>query len=716
MPLLLQVPLLFTTVYLLVISFSHLIIFLSSQRLLGAYDLRNLYLKAKRYNRWTDAEFELVLLRLLKDLLLVAVFVLQHSLMATKRWKELLANTFQITASERLLYNLATSLALTTLMNNWVSTPELLLWEVNTRDNFDLRLVFNVLHGVCWCLIILQCMVMDPLELVGIKQLLYYHEHKRPPMSYKSFELQKFYKHMRHSGATCLWIIMWVHPVMTADRLLLALLLTFYLKRRHRVTNVDYVFAKDYYLYGMQETRTYGLLLSTVLVHRARSGVLRLSYADILVRQLGDIMCGNLMLRAVMPVRGVRTLKLCGHSKPLYGITPHHSGSRPVCYKSVMRVLSQIRPLHSLQQFSYANVDYQRYLESLLEEHHHMTAVRSSGGSVDQGHFLFLETASGLVERLRTKYAELADLQSMASGDGEKELQALAKLEMEDTQQQIDELEEQLVEVLVGPAPADKNDIMLEVSAGVGGQEAMLFTAEMFNMYAGYASYKGWTFTPVDCEKSDLGGVRRASALITGIDVYKHLKLEAGVHRVQRVPKTEKSGRIHTSTMTVAVLPQPTQIDISVNPKDLHIDTFRSGGAGGQHVNTTESAVRITHKPTGVVAECQQERSQIRNKEVAMKTLLARLYQKQVQEQEAAIRSKRKVQVGSAGRSEKIRTYNYSQDRITDHRGPVTLYNVTAFLSGEELLDDLLETLMTEARLELLHALVAEFVENQKQQ
>ncbi|KAK7098808.1 hypothetical protein V1264_003037 [Littorina saxatilis] len=370
--------------------------------------------------------------------------------------------------------------------------------------------------------------------------------------------------------------------------------------------------------------------------------------------------------------------------------------------------------LHTLAEYSLENSDYSDYLDSLLDEFTVLTEAKLKGENIDYSHFMFLEAVAMTMQELRTEYAELADLRSMLSGEVDKELQTMAETDIDNLTQHIQTLEEKLVDILVGPEPADKNDTMLEVSAGVGGQEAMLFTTEIFDMYSGYAYFKGWTFDLVDYEKSEMGGLRRASALISGTNVYKHLKFEAGVHRVQRVPKTERSGRVHTSTMTVAVLPQPSQIDISINPKDLNIDTFRSSGAGGQHVNTTESAVRITHKPSGTVAECQQERSQIKNREKAMKILLSRIYQKQVEDQETALRKKRKLQVGSAGRSEKIRTYNYSQDRITDHRGPITFYNVPQFLSGEDSMEDLLQTLMTQSRLQILQAMVDQFVDSQR--
>ncbi|XP_072532911.1 peptide chain release factor 1-like, mitochondrial isoform X2 [Salminus brasiliensis] len=237
------------------------------------------------------------------------------------------------------------------------------------------------------------------------------------------------------------------------------------------------------------------------------------------------------------------------------------------------------------------------------------------------------------------------------------------------------------------------SDLVLEVTAGVGGQEAMLFTAEIFDMYQNYASYQGWGFDTLEYMSSEIGGLRHATASISGPHSYKKMKFEAGVHRVQRVPKTERQGRMHTSTMTVAILPQPAEISFTINPKDLRIETKRASGAGGQHVNTTDSAVRIVHLPTGIVSECQQERSQLKNKEKAMKVLRAKLYNAKLEEETSKRYETRKLQVGTKGRSEKIRTYNFSQDRVTDHRIGKSLHDIHGFLLGEDLLDEMSSSL-----------------------
>ncbi|KAM9315697.1 peptide chain release factor 1-like, mitochondrial [Gastrophryne carolinensis] len=254
-------------------------------------------------------------------------------------------------------------------------------------------------------------------------------------------------------------------------------------------------------------------------------------------------------------------------------------------------------------------------------------------------------------------------------------------------------LKYQVAQLLIPKEDVDHCNLILEVTAGVGGQEAMLFTAEIFNMYQRYADYKNWSFDLLEYCRSDLGGVRHASASVAGLDAYRYLKYEGGVHRVQRVPKTEKQGRIHTSTMTVAVLPQPTEINLVINAKDLRVETKRASGAGGQHVNTTDSAVRIVHIPTGTVAECQQERSQIKNKETAMKVLRAKLYNMKLEEEANKRQSARKIQVGTKGRSEKIRTYNFPQDRVTDHRIGMSMHNLEGFMFGDELLEEMIQTL-----------------------
>lgn len=309
------------------------------------------------------------------------------------------------------------------------------------------------------------------------------------------------------------------------------------------------------------------------------------------------------------------------------------------------------------------------------------------------------------IRELHAKEKELAETEILLK-DEDPILRELAELEREACLQDIQGFRQKILDLVIPEEDPDLNDLILEVTAGVGGQEAMLFTAEVFDMYQGFAQHHGWSFDILEYMSSDLGGLRRASASVGGDQCYKKMKFETGVHRVQRVPKTEKQGRIHTSTMTVAVLPQPTEISFSINPKDLRIETKRASGAGGQHVNTTDSAVRIVHLPTGVVAECQQERSQIKNKEKAMKLLRAKMYSMKLEEATSKRYQQRKVQVGTKGRSEKIRTYNFSQDRVTDHRIGMTVHDMKSFLLGEDLLEEMNSSLQEfsnqETLLELL--------------
>lgn len=292
------------------------------------------------------------------------------------------------------------------------------------------------------------------------------------------------------------------------------------------------------------------------------------------------------------------------------------------------------------------------------------------------------------IRDLKLKQKEFEETEALLK-DNDPELRELAEMEREACLTAIEDMRQTILSLLVPAEESDMSDLVLEVTAGVGGQEAMLFTAEMFDMYQSYAAFQGWGFDILEYSPSELGGLRRGSASISGPLSYKKMKFEAGVHRVQRVPKTEKQGRVHTSTMTVAVLPQPTEITLTIQPKDLRIETKRASGAGGQHVNTTDSAVRIVHIPTGVVAECQQERSQLKNKETAMKVLRAKLYSMKLEEETSRRYQTRKLQIGTKGRSEKIRTYNFSQDRITDHRIGKTVHDVRGFLLGEDLLDDM---------------------------
>lgn len=309
------------------------------------------------------------------------------------------------------------------------------------------------------------------------------------------------------------------------------------------------------------------------------------------------------------------------------------------------------------------------------------------------------------IRELQTKEEEMKDAEALLR-DEDPDMRELAAIDIQDGLEHIQFLRHKIMEMLVPENDVDLGELVLEVTAGVGGQESMLFTAEVFDMYQGFAQHQGWTFDVLEYMPSDIGGLRKGCAVISGPCCYKRMKFEAGVHRVQRIPKTEKQGRTHTSTMTVAVLPQPTQILLTIHPKDLRIETTRASGAGGQHVNTTDSAVRIVHLPTGVVSECQQERSQLKNKEKAMKVLRAKLYSMRLEEETSRRYAARKVQIGTKGRSEKIRTYNFPQDRITDHRIGLSVHDMRNFMLGEGLMEEMNSALEVfsnqEALLELL--------------
>ena len=241
--------------------------------------------------------------------------------------------------------------------------------------------------------------------------------------------------------------------------------------------------------------------------------------------------------------------------------------------------------------------------------------------------------------------------------------------------------------------PNDDKNVIVEIRGGAGGEEASLFAGVLYRMYSMYAEAKGWKCEVLNSNPTELGGFKEISFMIEGEGAYSRLKFESGVHRVQRVPETESQGRIHTSTVTVAVLPEAEDVDVEINPADLQIDTYRSGGAGGQHVNKTESAIRITHLPTGTVVECQDERSQYKNKDRAMKILRSRILEAEREKQHDAIAGERRAQVGTGDRSERIRTYNYPQGRVSDHRINLTLYKIEAILNGD--LDELIDALIT---------------------
>ena len=280
------------------------------------------------------------------------------------------------------------------------------------------------------------------------------------------------------------------------------------------------------------------------------------------------------------------------------------------------------------------------------------------------------------------------------------ELKELAQLDYEESKEKLPKLEEELKFLLIPKDPNDDKNIICEIRAGAGGEEAALFAGTLFRMYSMYAERKRWKLEVLNSNETGLGGYKELSFMVSGKGVYSKLKFESGVHRVQRVPDTESSGRIHTSTVTVAVLPVVEDVEIELNESDIKMEVFRASGAGGQHINKTSSAVRLIHEPTGIVVECQTERSQFQNKENAMRMLRTKIYDIEKQKQDSEIANARKSQVGSGDRSEKIRTYNYPQGRITDHRIGLSIYQMEDFLNGN--LDEMIENLIATDRAERL--------------
>ncbi|MBQ8732828.1 MAG: peptide chain release factor 1 [Oscillospiraceae bacterium] len=311
-----------------------------------------------------------------------------------------------------------------------------------------------------------------------------------------------------------------------------------------------------------------------------------------------------------------------------------------------------------------------------------------------------------IVETYRLYRKALADGEEaralLDGGSLDKDFRELVAEEYESAKETAERLKDELRILLLPKDPNDDRNVIVEIRGGAGGEEAALFAASLYRMYSMYGETKGFRSEVLSLNETELGGIKEISFAISGEGAYSRLKFESGVHRVQRVPETEASGRIHTSTVTVAVLPEADEVELEINPADLQIDTYRSGGAGGQHVNKTESAIRITHLPTGVVVECQDERSQHKNKEKAMKILRSRLFERKQQEQDAQIASERKSQVGTGDRSERIRTYNFPQGRVSDHRIGLTLYKIEAIMNGD--LDEIIDALITADQAEKLQS------------
>ena len=296
----------------------------------------------------------------------------------------------------------------------------------------------------------------------------------------------------------------------------------------------------------------------------------------------------------------------------------------------------------------------------------------------------------------------IEDSLEMLEEESDEEMRELAKEELNDNKKRVEELEQELKILLLPKDPNDEKNVIVEIRAGAGGDEAALFAAEVYRMYVHYADSRRWKTEMISLNENGIGGFKECVFMITGQGAYSRMKYESGVHRVQRVPETESGGRIHTSTITVAVMPEAEEVDVVIDEKDIRIDVMRASGNGGQCVNTTDSAVRLTHIPTGIVVSCQDEKSQIKNKEKAFKVLRSRLYDLKMQEQNKEIADQRKSMVGTGDRSERIRTYNFPQGRVSDHRIGLTLYKLDNFLDGD--LDEIIDGLITSDQAEKMKA------------
>lgn len=346
-------------------------------------------------------------------------------------------------------------------------------------------------------------------------------------------------------------------------------------------------------------------------------------------------------------------------------------------------------------------MNFEEKLDGVVRRHEEIEALLAAGAGGEELVKLNKEfaTLSPIVEAIK-KYQKCSQdaedaKQMMEDTSLDKEMRDMAEIEYYELKEQLPKMEHEIKILLLPKSEDDEKNAILEVRAGTGGDEAALFAAVLFEMYQRYSQKQGWKFEVIDANENGLGGYKEASAKITGKDVFAKLKFESGAHRVQRVPVTESQGRVHTSAATVAVLPEIEEVDLYINPADLKIDVYRASGAGGQHVNRTESAVRITHIPTGIVVQCQDDRSQYKNKEKAMNHLRAKLYDMQKEAIDNNYSEKRKAMIGSGDRSERIRTYNYPQGRVTDHRINLTLYKLDEVVSGEAL-GEIIDALITE--------------------